>query len=63
MKNSLMFKIILCALCFIGIICIWFFLNYISHGNATGIGLGDFILMLIGMHTLSNTFCDEIFKK
>lgn len=63
MKSSLTFKIILSTLCFIGIICVWVLLNYISHGNTIGIGLGDYILMLIGMHTLINTFSDGIFKK
>ena len=42
-------KFILFLLSLVGIFTIWSLLNIVSYGNPTGIGLGDYILMTIGL--------------
>ena len=53
-------KIVIFILSIIGILFILWFLNHISEGNAANIGLGNFILMLIGFRKLTDVIGDAI---
>ena len=55
-------KYIISLLCLAGVLGIWGFLNYISYGNALEIGLGNFILMMIGIHTLGTKIRNMIWR-
>lgn len=53
-------RVVIFILSVIGILFIWWFLNHISEGNAASIGLGNFILVLIGFRTLADKIGDTI---
>ena len=62
MNRDKMLKKVIFVLCFIGIMFIWCLLNYISKDNITNRGLGDFILMTIGLYRVNTFLRDTIFK-
>ena len=51
--KSNILKTIISLLCIAGFMLIWGFLDYISRDNAMGIGLGDFILIEVGICTVA----------
>lgn len=62
MNRDKMLKKVIFVLCFIGIMFIWCLLNYISKDNITNRGLGDSILMIIGLYRVNTFLRDTIFK-
>lgn len=55
-------KYVILTLCIIAIEIIIIFLNSISQGNILEIGLGDYILKIIGMWQILSVLCKHIFK-
>lgn len=55
-------KYVIYILCLIAILMIHLFLNVISRGNITGIGLGDYIFRFIALAYLETTIRKEVFK-
>jgi hypothetical protein len=47
----------------IAVTAIMIILNLISQGNITGIGLGDFIMIIIGFSYISNSLIKCIWKE
>lgn len=56
-------KYIIYILCLIAILAIFLFLNIISRGNVTGIGLGDHIFRFIALGYLETTIRKEVLYK
>ena len=57
-----MMKWAIYVLCLIAIGTIVIFLNYISKGNIVGIGLGNYIIELIGYISISSMLRKHIWK-
>ena len=53
-------KLIIYILSMLAVITIYSFLNYLSEGNISGIGLGDFIMIVIAFSCISNVLIKNI---
>lgn len=56
-------KWLIYMLSMLAIVIIVVFLNHISAGNLSGIGLGDFIIKIFGYMLISNILRDNIWKE
>ena len=56
-------KFIVLGLSFTGIISISYFLDVVSEGNLLGIGMGTYLMSLIGLLTLFSKLHKIVFKE